>query len=138
MSAPVIDVACLCAAWCRLCDGYAPVLREAMAELQAAGAPVRWHWIDIEDEADLLGDLDIETFPTLVIADAQAVRFAGPLAPQADTLRRMLRATVQQAADDAHWPAPEAAVEAFARRLRGRDADGDSDGDAAPGRSSGA
>lgn len=124
MSGPAFEIACLCAAWCRLCDDYGPVLRQGMAELQAAGVPLRWHWIDIEDEADLLGDLDVETFPTLVIADAQQVRFAGPLTPQPETLRRLLRAIVLQAGADAVWPAPPGPVGAFVQRLRGREPDG--------------
>ena len=118
MPAPPIHVACLCAAWCRLCDGYAPVLRLVLAELAAAGVALQAHWIDIEDEAELLGDFDVETFPTLVVVDEQSVRFAGPLTPQADTLRRVLRATVLEAAGGGPWPAVAAPIEAFARRLR--------------------
>jgi hypothetical protein len=71
-------------------------------------------WVDIEDEADLLGHVDIETFPTLVLLDEQHVRFFGPLTPQPDTLRRVLRATLD-------GPAPASAepeVEALAQRLR--------------------
>jgi thioredoxin-like negative regulator of GroEL len=118
MTTPSIHVACLCAAWCRLCDEYAPVLRQVVAELAAAGVPLRAHWIDIEDQADLLGELDIETFPTLVVFDDQALRFAGPLTPQADTLRRVLRATLQQAEPTAQAAAAGAAFEAFVQRLR--------------------
>jgi thioredoxin 1 len=115
MPAAPIHVACLCAAWCRLCDDYAPVLQHVAGELIAAGVALQCHWIDIEDEAELLGDFDVETFSTLVVLDAQSVRFAGPLTPQADTLRRVLRATLQDIA-----PGPERAepIEAFARRLR--------------------
>lgn len=120
MPGPSIEFACLCAAWCRLCDDYAPVLQQGVAELQAAGVPLRWHWIDIEDEADLLGDLDIETFPTLVIADGQSVRFAGPLTPQPETLRRVLRATVLDAREGFVWPTTAATVLEFVRRLRAR------------------
>jgi thioredoxin-like negative regulator of GroEL len=118
MTTPSIHVACLCAAWCRLCDEYAPVLRQVVAELAAAGVPLRAHWIDIEDQADLLGELDIETFPTLVVFDDQALRFAGPLTPHADTLRRVLRATLQQAEPTAQAAAAGAAFEAFVQRLR--------------------
>lgn len=50
----------------------------------------RFAWLDIEDQADLVGDLDIETFPTLLVADAQGVLFLGPLTPHADTLSRLL------------------------------------------------
>ncbi|HYN58409.1 MAG TPA: thioredoxin domain-containing protein [Rubrivivax sp.] len=113
-----IYVACLCAAWCRLCDDYAPVLEQVAGELAAAGVPLRWHWIDIEDEAVLVSDFDVETFPTIVIADAQHVRFAGPLTPQADTLRRLLRALVVEAPPGRAWPTLASPVEAFAQRLR--------------------
>ena len=85
-----LHVACLCAAWCRTCESYQQVFEAACAELPQAGLQVRW--IDIEDEAELIGDLDIETFPTLLIADGEHVRFAGPLTPQPETLRRVLKA----------------------------------------------
>ncbi len=109
----LLHVACLCAAWCRTCDAYAPVFDEAVAELRARHPRLRTHWIDIEDEAELVGDYDVETFPTLVVADAAGLRFAGPLTPQPETLRRVLRA-----AADADAPAPAAPeAQAFAARL---------------------
>ncbi|KQW51970.1 MULTISPECIES: thioredoxin domain-containing protein [unclassified Roseateles] len=109
-----VHVACLCAAWCRTCESYQQVFEAACAELPQAG--LRVHWIDIEDEADLIDDLDIETFPTLLIADDTRVRFAGPLTPQPETLRRVLRAHLA----DAQPAAVDAAFEALANRLRGR------------------
>jgi hypothetical protein len=119
MSASTIDVACLCAAWCRLCDDYRAVIALVRSELeQGADTPLRWHWIDIEDEAELVGDFDVETFPTLVIVDDQQVRFAGAIEPQPDTLRRLLRANISEAAPDWRWPAAPREVVAFAERLR--------------------
>lgn len=115
-----IEVACLCAAWCRLCDEYAGVLTRVAAEFSAQGVELRWHWIDIEDEADLLGDFDVETFPTIVIVDPLAVRFAGALTPHAETLSRLLRAKVVDAGPDGAWPAVGPEVQAFATRLRAR------------------
>jgi thiol-disulfide isomerase/thioredoxin len=90
-----VHVACLCAAWCRTCESYQQVFEAACAELPQHDLRVRW--IDIEDEAELVGDLDIETFPTLLIADDHHVRFAGPLTPQPETLRRVLRAHLADA-----------------------------------------
>ncbi|WP_422016950.1 thioredoxin domain-containing protein [Roseateles sp.] len=90
-----VHVACLCAAWCRTCESYQQVFEAACAELPQTDLHVRW--IDVEDEADLIGDLDIETFPTLLIADDTHVRFAGPLTPQPQTLRRVLRAHLADA-----------------------------------------
>ena len=119
-----VHIACLCAAWCLLCDEYRPMLQALAAEFSRAGVRAHWHWVDIEDEADLVGDLDVETFPTLVIADDTQVRFAGPVTPQRDTLQRLLRATVLDARPDAIWPAVEAEVQAFAAGLRRRSPDG--------------
>jgi thiol-disulfide isomerase/thioredoxin len=106
---------CLCAAWCRTCDGYRPVLASVAAEFAASCPGLRVRWVDIEDESELVGDLDIETFPTLAVLDADGVRFFGPLTPQPETLRRLLRATLLEAAP-ARPVAPE--VQALAARLR--------------------
>jgi len=117
---PTLHVACLCAAWCRLCDGYAAQFEQALAPLRAAHPELREHWIDIEDEAELVGDFDVETFPTLVIADARLVHFAGPLTPQPGTLQRVLRAALAAAAEGTAAAAQPPEVQAFAQRLRTR------------------
>lgn len=116
----VLHVACLCAAWCRTCDAYRPVFEQAVAALSNEHPALHAHWIDIEDEADLVGDYDVETFPTLVVSDAQGLRFAGPLTPQPETLNRLLRAALADAAPFVSDPA----ANAFAARLRAR-AEGD-------------
>ena len=120
MSDRSIHIVCLCAAWCRLCDDYAPVLVQVTEALAADGVALRRHWIDIEDEAELVGEFDVETFPTLVVIGPDGVRFAGPLTPQPETLRRVLRATVAEANADARWPAVVPEIDAFAARLRQR------------------
>lgn len=120
MTSAVIDLACLCAAWCRLCDDYTRTIAQVKAAFGAGGAQLRWHWVDIEDEAELVGDLDVETFPTWVICDAERVRFAGPLQPQPEVLQRLLRATVADASPGQAWPAVAPEVDAFAARLRER------------------
>jgi len=94
------------------------VLEQVSAELVAEGTPLSRHWIDIEDEAELVGDLDVETFPTVLVIASDGVRFAGPLTPQPETLRRVLRATVVEARPGTRWPAVAPEVEAFAARLR--------------------
>jgi thiol-disulfide isomerase/thioredoxin len=119
-----VHIACLCAAWCHLCDEYRPMLQALAAEFARAGVRAHWHWVDIEDEADLVGDLDVETFPTLVIADDAQVRFAGPVTPQRETLQRLLRSTVLEAVPDATWPRAAPEVQAFATGLRRRAPDG--------------
>jgi len=80
-------VICLCAAWCGTCREFQPGFEQAAQEHPA----ITFRWIDIEDESDELGDIDIETFPTLLIGDASSVRFAGPILPQAGQIGRLLR-----------------------------------------------
>jgi thioredoxin 1 len=79
-------VVCLCADWCGTCRDYRPVFDRA-ADLHPS---MRFDWLDIEDDAELVGELDIETFPTVLIADAEGVVFFGPLLPQPDHLLRLL------------------------------------------------
>jgi len=77
---------CLCAGWCGTCRDYRPLF-DALAR---AHPGVRFEWVDIEDESELAGDLDVETFPTLLIADGHRALFLGPLLPQAPVLARLL------------------------------------------------
>jgi thioredoxin len=81
-------VACLCAGWCVACREYGATFAALAARF---GAEADFAWIDIEDDADALGDLDIENFPTLLIADAQGARFFGTVMPQASTGERLIR-----------------------------------------------
>lgn len=79
-------VICLCAEWCGTCREWRPQL-----VAQAAAMPgVHFAWVDVEDEADAIGDLDIETFPTLLIAQGSRVRFLGPVLPTAPAVGRLL------------------------------------------------
>lgn len=77
---------CLCAAWCGTCRDY----RSLFDALALEHPQVRFLWVDVEDEDDLVGELDVETFPTLLIADGAQALFLGPLLPQAPVLSRLL------------------------------------------------
>ena len=79
-------VVCLCAQWCGLCRDY----RGVVAGMAALYPAIRFAWLDVEDQAELVGDVDVETFPTVLIADAQSVQFFGPLPPQPQNLSRLL------------------------------------------------
>ena len=87
-----LTVACLCAQWCRTCDGYRMVFEETVSGLRDAG--VEGMWVDVEDQADALGAVDVENFPTLLIARGDAVLFFGPVTPHASTLARLLGAAL--------------------------------------------
>ncbi len=89
----VLDVTCLCAQWCGTCRDYVQVFEQCQAALPAH----RYRWIDIEDEAELVGDLDIETFPTLLVALHGEVLFAGPVLPRLNDIQRLLQALAEGA-----------------------------------------
>lgn len=121
---PDLHLACLCAAWCRLCEAYADVLAQAVGDLRRTHPELQAHWIDIEDQSDLVGDLDVETFPTLVLVQGPHTLFAGTLTPHPETLLRVLRAALEAAGRGAP-PAPQPPeVLAFANRLRQQGAAG--------------
>ena len=94
---------CLCAAWCGTCGIYRPLFDE----LARAHPDARLEWADIEDESHIAGDLEVETFPTLLIADGERALFLGPLLPQAPVLARLL-ASLQAAAPGSAGPGGEA------------------------------
>lgn len=79
-------VACLCARWCTTCEAY----RLTFAQVGAQFPALRFVWVDIEDEADALGAIDVDNFPSLLIADGDAVRFFGPVTPQPQTALRLI------------------------------------------------
>jgi len=80
-------VACLCAAWCGTCREY----RATFDSVAAACPDARFAWIDIEDEADFVDPVEVENFPTLLIAVRDEPVFFGPLTPHRETLVRLVR-----------------------------------------------
>lgn len=83
---PKTWVVCLCADWCGLCRDYKTLFTQMVVRYPAFS----FAWLDIEDQAELVGDIDVETFPTVLMADAHGLRFFGPLTPQANTLSLLL------------------------------------------------
>lgn len=81
-----LDLYCLCAAWCGTCRGYEQVLQAVSALRQG----VRVHWVDIEDQAERVGEVDIETFPTLLLAQGERVCFFGPVLPHEGAVLQLL------------------------------------------------
>jgi thioredoxin-like negative regulator of GroEL len=83
-------VICLCAQWCGACREW----REPFERLAAAHPHLRFAWVDIEDEAQAMGDVDIETFPTMLVTQGDSPRFFGPVQPSAAQLSRLLDSLV--------------------------------------------
>ncbi|AXA91478.1 thioredoxin family protein [Massilia sp. YMA4] len=80
-------VACLCAAWCGTCASY----RAAFEELAQRNPEKYFLWVDIEDHADLVGDLDVENFPTLLIQHHETVAFFGTMLPDPNVAHRLIQ-----------------------------------------------
>lgn len=89
-----ILVACLCADWCDVCRAY----RHRFKQLKSKYWQASFLWIDVEDEADVLDLPDVENFPTLLLAVGDEPRFFGPVTPQAETLERLIRMQIEDAA----------------------------------------
>lgn len=76
----MLRVVCLCAEWCSACRAWRPDWDTAAARHPRH----RWQWLDIEDEPDLMDavGLDIETFPTVLVAHEGRALFLGAVPPQ--------------------------------------------------------
>lgn len=88
IAGPRWTVACLCALWCGTCGSY----RATFEELAARHPDTNFVWIDIEDQADVVGDLDIDNFPTLLIQHEDNVAFFGTVLPDGGLAHRMVQA----------------------------------------------
>lgn len=108
-SAPLL-VACLCAQWCGTCCEYQPLFEQ----LQVQFPTVRFLWIDIEDQADLVDPIEVENFPTLLIARDNQTLFFGTVTPHLQTLERLVRNTLEPGTNAL---APDAQRDALAQRL---------------------
>lgn len=106
-------VVCLCAAWCVACREWQPVFED----LARRRPDLRCAWVDIEDEDEAMGEVDIETFPTLLIARGPEALFIGPVAPSAPGVERLVGSLQAQAR-------PAAGIAPAAHALLARLADG--------------
>lgn len=85
-------IACLCAAWCDTCRAY----RSAFDELASRHADKHFVWIDIEDEAEVVGDIDVENFPTLLMQRGDVVSFFGTVLPDVNLADRLIAAQAEK------------------------------------------
>lgn len=109
---PEFLVACLCADWCGTCRDY----QHGFQDLAAQFPQARFVWLDIENDAALLedlDDLDVENFPTLLIQRrtnrtapgkqiTHPVLFFGVMLPHLQHLQRTLETFIAQPPDEAH------------------------------------
>lgn len=92
------SVVCLCAEWCGTCREYRPGFERVAARFPEVG----FVWLDIEDHAEHLGDLDIENFPTMVICCGASILYYGVMLPYPEHLARTLEAFIEQGPEASH------------------------------------
>ena len=80
-------VACLCADWCGACREYKPLFDSLARKFPN----MRFLWVDVEDEADLIDPIEVEDFPTILIANDQNPLFFGTVLPHIETLERLIQ-----------------------------------------------
>ena len=85
-------VVCLCAAWCHVCTDYRAVFDALSREF---GSRAQFVWVDVEDDEQALGNVDVVDFPTLLLAQGDELRFFGPVTPHAQTARQLLQRALQ-------------------------------------------
>ena len=102
-------VACLCAAWCGVCREWLP----QFTAHARAHPDLRFAWVDVEDEDETMGDVDIETFPTLLVARGREVMYLAPSPPLATQFTRLVARLQAQ-------PNPDPGVPADANALLAR------------------
>jgi hypothetical protein len=80
-------VVCYCAAWCDTCTQYRPDFEVLAARLEDC----TFMWVDIEDSPELLGDEDVEDFPTILLQDRRGTLFFGTQLPHIQHLERLIQ-----------------------------------------------
>lgn len=109
-------VVCLCAAWCDTCAEF----RDTFARLERAHPRTAFVWLDVEDDAALVGDLEIENFPALDVYRDDGPRFYGVTLPQEGVVSRSLRAFLTKDARIVPVPTQVADLPAALRSRLGR------------------
>lgn len=79
-------VVCLCATWCKTCAEF----RGTFEKLTAADPKAKFVWLDVEDDSALVGEIDIENFPTLAVFRGDKPLFYGVTMPQEGVVARTL------------------------------------------------
>jgi thioredoxin 1 len=82
---PLVVVS-LCAAWCHTCGEF----RAAFERIAEARGDAQFVWLDIEDDYEICGDIDVEDFPTLAVFRGDVPVHYGVSLPQEATVARLI------------------------------------------------
>lgn len=83
---PPLAVVALCAAWCNTCAEF----RQAFEVIAMQRSDVACVWLDIEDDAELCGDLDVQSFPTILAFRGTDIMHYGVTAPLGGVVARLV------------------------------------------------
>ena len=107
-------VVCLCAAWCQTCGEFCGTFDRLARSHPGAG----FVWLDVEDDSALVGDIEIENFPTLAVFRGDKALFYGVTMPQEGVVARTLASLARTDRDPVAVPAEIAGLpEALGARL---------------------
>jgi thiol-disulfide isomerase/thioredoxin len=83
-------VACLCAAWCDTCVAY----RAGFLAMAERFPRAEFRWVDIEDDAEAVEDMDVDNFPTILVQRGSETLFNGVMLPHHEHLERLLQTII--------------------------------------------
>ena len=107
-------VACLCAAWCKTCTEF----RSTFDKLAKENEGAQFVWLDVEADSALVGDIEIENFPTLAVFRGDKPLFYGVTMPQEGVVARTLASLTRDDRDAVEVPNEIAGLpEALSARL---------------------
>ena len=109
-------VVALCAAWCDTCTEF----RATLERIAEARPDMLFFWLDIEDDSEICGDIDVENFPTLAIYRGERLLHYGVSLPLEGTVRRLVDEII--ARPEIEVSAPQAVLD-LPQRLRARHPD---------------
>ncbi|TAK92333.1 MAG: thioredoxin [Burkholderiaceae bacterium] len=101
-------VVALCAQWCGTCREF----RASFEALELEFPQALFFWLDVEDDAILTGDIDIQDFPSLALYGAAGeILYFGTTLPQHGVVARLLATRLGH-------PAPQSQTTTDAKTLR--------------------
>ncbi len=93
-------VACLCATWCTTCAEF----RGTFDKLAKENTGARFVWLDVEEDSALVGEIEIESFPTLAVFRDEKALFYGVTMPQEGVVARTLASLARADRDEVEVP----------------------------------
>jgi thioredoxin reductase (NADPH) len=93
-------VACLCASWCKSCTEF----RDTFDKLAQDNLAAKFVWLDIENDSALIGDIEVQSFPTLAVFRGDKPLFYGVTMPQEGVVARTLASLARDDRDAVDVP----------------------------------